>query len=219
MTASELDGLASHPLLVRFSCALAERPGRIAERPGARRAAILLLLRSRSADEPELLMIRRAEFEGDPWSGHVACPGGRMEPGDADLAVTAVRETFEETGIDVSRDGRLLGHLDDLSPRSALIPQIVIRPYVALVRYDVHLSLSDEVAAAFWVPLSALREQSAWSTGIVTAHGAQRSVSTFTHGEHLVWGLTERVLRQFLTYLGIPPNGESIDDDATGAPR
>ena len=41
--------------------------------------------------EPELLMIKRAEAEGDPWSGHIACPGGRMEPGDRDLAVTAVR--------------------------------------------------------------------------------------------------------------------------------
>ena len=140
-----------------------------------------------------------------------------MEPTDGDLGVTAIRETLEETGIDVGRDGRMLGHLDDLSPRSPLLPPIVIRPYVALVRADVTIAPSHEVASAFWVPLSALRGQHSWGTGLVHARGTQRSVSTFQHGEHTVWGLTERVLRQFLGYIGEPPAGESMDDDATGA--
>src|ERR1700737_5144593 len=114
---------------------LAERPGRTVEAaPPTRRAVILLALRARADGEPELLMIKRADAEGDPWSGHIACPGGRMEPGDHDLAVTAVRATREETGVDIARDGRLLGHLDDLSPRSPTLAPIVIRPYVALVR-------------------------------------------------------------------------------------
>ena len=218
MNGDALDRLASDPYVAQFVRALAARPGlRIRAEPPIRYAAILLVLRSRHDGEPELLMIKRAEATGDPWSGHVACPGGRMEPTDADLSVTAVRETREETGIDVERDGRLLGHLDDLSPRSPLLPPIVIRPYVALVDEDVAIVPSDEVASAFWVPLSALRDKAAWGTGQVVAGGAPRHVSTFQHGEHLVWGLTERVLRQFLTYLGEPPSGASMDDDATGA--
>lgn len=213
MKRMELDRLAAHPLIARFSRTLAEHPGRAIEPDGPTRlAAILLVLRSRENGEPELLMIKRAEFEGDPWSGHIACPGGRMEPADRDLAVTAVRETREETGIDVARDGRLLGHLDDLRPRSPLLPPLVIRPYVALVRADVEIVPSLEVASAFWVPVSALREQGAWGMGLVHARGGQRHVSTFQHGEHTVWGLTERVLRQFLTYLGTPPQGESRDE-------
>lgn len=215
---AELDRLAGHPLVMRLMRSLAERPGRtVHSAPPVRRAAILLALRARADGEPELLMIKRADAEGDPWSGHIACPGGRMEPGDHDLAVTAVRETLEETGVDIARDGRLLGHLDDLSPRSPTLAPIVIRPYVALVRADVAIAPSHEVAAAFWVPLSALRTQAAWGTGLVHVRGTDRRVSVFQHGEYTVWGLTERVLRQFLHYIGEPPEGESFDDDATGA--
>jgi 8-oxo-dGTP pyrophosphatase MutT (NUDIX family) len=218
LTAAELDRLGAHPLVMRLIGSLAERPGRTVEVEGpVRRAAILLVLRARSDGEPELLMIKRAEAEGDPWSGHIACPGGRMEPGDRDLAATAVRETWEETGVDVARDGRLLGHLDDLSPRSSHRPPLVVRPYVALVRADIELVPSEEVAEAFWVPLSALRTQTAWGTGLVHVRGGERRVSIFQHGDYTVWGLTERVLRQFLAYLGVPPAGESLDDDATGA--
>jgi 8-oxo-dGTP pyrophosphatase MutT (NUDIX family) len=213
VTGAELDRLAAHPIVARLARSLAERPGRTVEAgQGVRRAAILLALRARRDGEPELLMIKRAEAEGDPWSGHIACPGGRMEPGDRDLAETAVRETREETGVDVERDGRLLGHLDDLSPRSPTLAPIVIRPYVALVRSDVAIMPSHEVALAFWVPLSALRAREAWGTGTVYVRGADRTVSAFRHGEHTVWGLTERVLRQFLQYVGEPPEGDSFDD-------
>ena len=202
---AELDDLASHALVVRFAAALAVRPGREIE-PDAhsRRAAILLVVRLRTDGDPELLMIKRAEFEGDPWSGHIACPGGRMEPGDQDLEQTAVRETWEETGIDIRRDGRVLGHLDDLQPRTPSLPPIIIRPYVALVRRDVEITPSLEVASAFWVPVAALRERAAWVMGPVQTRGGERHVSTFQHGDHTVWGLTERVLRQFLDYLGVP---------------
>ena len=85
-TSEELDRLQRHPHVVRLLRSLAEHPPIIAELEGpVRRAAILLALRARADGEPELLMIKRAEAEGDPWSGHIACPGGRMEPGDHDL--------------------------------------------------------------------------------------------------------------------------------------
>jgi 8-oxo-dGTP pyrophosphatase MutT (NUDIX family) len=202
----ELDRLERHPHVARLIRSLAQHPPVVVQpEPGMRLAAILLALRARADGEPELLMIKRAEAEGDPWSGHIACPGGRMEPGDHDLAVTAVRETLEETGVDVSRDGRLLGHLDDLSPRTPVLPPIVIRPYVALVRAGVEIVPSREVAAAFWVPISALRERTAWGTDSVSVRGSTLEVSVFKHGEYTVWGLTERVLRQFLAHVGEPP--------------
>jgi 8-oxo-dGTP pyrophosphatase MutT (NUDIX family) len=213
----ELDRLERHPHVVRLMRSLADHPPVVVQpEPHMRLAAILLALRARTDGEPELLMIKRAEAEGDPWSGHIACPGGRMEPEDRDLAVTAVRETLEETGVDVARDGRLLGHLDDISPRTPVLPPIVIRPYVALVRAGVQIVPSREVAEAFWVPVTALREQTAWGIGHVHVGNALREVSVFQHGEYVVWGLTERVLRQLLNYMGEPPTGRSSEDLGLG---
>ena len=208
-----LNEFLRHPHVAELVRALAARPGRRVEAGAARLAAILLLLRPGADDEPELLLIKRAEFEGDPWSGHIACPGGRMEPGDTDLAMTAVRETREETGIDVDLDGVVLGHLDDLSPRSPMLPQIVIRPFVAVVRRDVVITPSREVASAFWVPLAALRDASSWGVDFVAVRSGRRRASVFLHGEHVVWGLTERALRQFLSYAGLPLDGDSVDED------
>jgi 8-oxo-dGTP pyrophosphatase MutT (NUDIX family) len=148
----------------------------------------------------ELLMIKRAEHDRDPWSGHVALPGGREEPGDASLEATAVRETREEIGLDLERDGRMLGALDDLSPRAAPVP-ITVRPYVAVVDRDVTLVLSDEVAAAFWVPVAALAAPGARRDSVVTVRGVERLVPSFRHEEYVVWGMTEHILRELLAEL------------------
>ena len=167
------------------------------------RAAVALVLRPGEAGELELLMIKRADYEGDPWSGHVALPGGRQEPDDPSLERTAIRETWEETAIDIERDGAIVGVLDEVSPRTPTVRRVIVRPYVAAVVPDVAIVESPEVAAAFWVPLSALRETAAWITAEVVAHGLSLSVPAFTHGEYVVWGLTERILRRFLDLLAL----------------
>jgi 8-oxo-dGTP pyrophosphatase MutT (NUDIX family) len=196
--------LLVHADLARLAAALLARPGTQASvTEDVRLAAILLVLRAGADGHPELLMIKRAEYANDPWSGHVACPGGRMEPADRDLEQTAIRETWEETGVDVARDGVVLGTLDDLWPRTPRLPPIMIRPFVAVVRADVAIVPSPEVAAAFWVPLAALREGAAWAVRAVSVHNSgEWQVETFQHGDYTVWGLTERVLRNFLDRLG-----------------
>lgn len=197
-----VDALLAHPEIIRLARALERSRGQqVQAEPPTRWAAIALILRLGSLGDPELLLIKRAEMERDPWSGHVACPGGRIEPGDRDLADTAVRETREETGIDLARDGRILGTLDDMSPRTPVLPPIVIRPFVAAVPSSVEIVQSGEVAAAFWVPLAALRERASWGMGTVNVRGVPREVTTFTHDAYTVWGLTERVLQQLLQRL------------------
>jgi 8-oxo-dGTP pyrophosphatase MutT (NUDIX family) len=203
MTESTLAVVRAHPEIARLAIALHEHPGTPVEPDEpVRYAAVLLALRLGDHGEPELLMIKRAEAERDPWSGHVACPGGRMEPGDHDLQQTAIRETWEETGIDVGRDGEILGTLDDVYPRTPVLPPIVVRPYVGVVRPDVRIVASPEVAEAFWVPIPALRERASWGTGLVMVSGSEQERPVFRHGGYTVWGLTERVLRQFLERLG-----------------
>ena len=197
-----LDVLLAHPDIARLAQALVQAPGRtVADEPNRRWAAIALTIRLGGAGEPELLMIKRADHEGDPWSGHVAVPGGRMDPGDADLAATATRETLEETGIDLASAGRFLGTLDDVAPRTPYLPPTSIRPFVVAVAGQPSVVPSAEVARWFWVPLSAIRDQRAWSVRSVLVRGSPRQERTFMYREHVVWGLTERVLRQLVTLL------------------
>jgi 8-oxo-dGTP pyrophosphatase MutT (NUDIX family) len=195
-----LDTLLAHPDVARLASRLAGQRGKtIDAEPPMRYAAIALVLRPSVDGDPELLMIKRAEAEGDPWSGHIACPGGRMDPTDRDLEHTAIRETWEETGIDLARDGRILGTLDDMSPRTATLPPLVIRPFVAVVKPEVSIVSSLEVAEAFWVPMAAIREAQRWGRGSVAISGVgEREVDVFRHGDYMVWGLTHRALTQFL---------------------
>lgn len=180
------------------------------ERPSeaGSRAAVAVVLRERVDGEAgglELLLIKRAEHERDPWSGHVALPGGRAEVGDETLEDTAVRETLEETGLDLRRDGQILGVLDELHPRSAPVP-ILVRPYVASVKAQAPLTLSDEVAEAFWVPLAMLTAPGASVESTVVTRGAPRRVPSYRHGEYVVWGMTERILRNFVAMVADAPN-------------
>lgn len=198
-----IDDWLAHEDVRRLAQSLRDRPGRlVAPRTEERRAAIVALLRPAGADDLEILMIKRAEYDGDPWSGHVAFPGGRQEPGDDDLARTAIRETFEETGIDIASSGTILGALDELAPRTPVLPPLIVRPYVAVVGPEVEPGESDEVERAFWVPLAALRTPAQWIETTVQVRGGDRIVPSFRHGEFTVWGLTERALRDLMVRLG-----------------
>ncbi|HUF26491.1 MAG TPA: CoA pyrophosphatase [Gemmatimonadaceae bacterium] len=199
---SDIETLLAHPDIARIARLLADRPGvTVDPGPPVRRAAVALVLRAVPAGELEMLMIKRSEHEGDPWSGHVALPGGRQEPLDRDLLDTALRETREETGLDLAAIGRVLGTLDDLHPRTPSLPPIMVRPYVAVVAADVALGASPEVADAFWVPLAELRQGTRWIDVTVPIRGERHTVTAFQHGPYVVWGMTERLIRQFIALL------------------
>src|SRR5258706_10532933 len=194
--------LLAQPIMARI-CSALDSHGPVAdeEEEGVRRAAVALIFRLGENDVLELLFIKRAEYEGDPWSGQIAFPGGRAEARDASLEETAIRETREETGIDLTREGMVIGVLDDLRPRTVRLPAIVVRPYLALVDRDEPLRLSQEVALAFWLPFTALEQSEFWHEETVSARGIQINARVFRHQDHVIWGMTERILAQLLELL------------------
>ena len=167
-----------------------------------RDAAVAVIFRVCEGDALELLMIERAAYAGDPWSGHVAFPGGRREAHDQTLLDIALRETREEIGVDILAYGRVLGALDRVNPVSPSLPPLSIAPFVAALSRDAPLALSDEVAGAFWIPLSLLQHVDASSeVEVDLSNGARRTVRAFVHGRYTIWGLTERILRDLLSRL------------------
>jgi 8-oxo-dGTP pyrophosphatase MutT (NUDIX family) len=160
-------------------------------------AAVALVLRA--APEPELLLIRRAVLAGDPWSGHIAFPGGRRHATDPDLLTTALRETEEETGIRLSNGGHVLGPLDEVEPRTHRLPPLVIAPWVVLAAADAQLRPDPrEVEAATWVPVAELLRPDAVASVHIDLGDESLPFPCYRYGDMTIWGLTERILRQFL---------------------
>ena len=131
-----------------MAVALKDREPSILE-PQGKQAAVALMLRERGG--LEVFVIKRADRIGDPWSGHMALPGGRREPADKDAYDTARRETLEEVGVDLT-EGKLLGRLDDMGPRSAG-RQFVVSTFVVALDAEPGRIDPNEVAEAFWVPV------------------------------------------------------------------
>jgi len=174
---------------------LSERP-RASETAAVQLETAVALILTATPAGPEALFIRRAVREGDPWSGQIGLPGGRREPGDPDRLATAVRETVEEIGVELTSDA-LLGPLDDLHPSAAsLLPSLVISPYVFALPRRPETRLSDEVAEVLWVKLSELA--SAEARTVVKVRGVETEVPCFLSGDAVIWGLTYRILKSLL---------------------
>jgi 8-oxo-dGTP pyrophosphatase MutT (NUDIX family) len=183
---------------VRLRDHLAGRVPRTEDGSSRPRAAVALIL----APEPDsILLIRRAERDGDVWSGHLAFPGGRAAPGDADLMVTAMRETREEVGVPLD-PSNLLGQLDDLAPSSPVLPPILVRPFVFFIPKQTNLSPNPEVAAAFWLPLSELSRPGVLRPTEHRRHGTLVRLTGYHLEQGVLWGMTERILTPFLELVG-----------------
>ncbi len=185
------------PRLSALRAALVRRtPVRGEPDPALSEAAVLLMLRP--THPLELLLIQRAEKEGDPWSGHMALPGGRREPRDTDLLATALRETEEEVGI-VVPDGRILGGLDELRPTSRHRFRVTIAPYVAAVPVDTTpIPAPAEVETAVWMPLPHLLDDEAVDEVLIELEGESFSLPALNYQEYVIWGLTHRILTDFM---------------------
>ena len=153
-------------------------------------AAVALLLKLRNADL-NVLFVRRVENLADPWSGQVALPGGKRDAADLSLKQTVIMETLEETNIDLSGGCRFLGVLTAL--RSKPRPGLMILPFVVLLEREPSIRLSERELEGFvWIPL---RE-------VIRGKGSVEfdfsEVPAYTVGRTVIWGLTYRVLEDFI---------------------
>ena len=185
-----------------------------------REAAVAMILRGADGADPgdlEVLFIERARHERDPWSGHMAFPGGRVDPGDGHPQAAAERETLEEVGLDLG-GARHIGRLDDLPGRGAAREHgLVISGHVYLWDGEANLAVdTSEVQQAFWFPLFELHDPDRHVPH--TYPGASMEFPGILVGEpgrHVVWGLTYRFLEVFFGIVGRPlPPRWSFDRDA-----
>ena len=165
------------------------------ELAGRRRAAVAAVLHEGDAG-PELLFIERAERFGDPWSGQMAFPGGRVDPGDAGARAAAERETLEELGLDLA-GAELVGRLGDVDAGVRLVAPLVLSAFVYRVGTRPLLMPNYEVREALWVPVSRLvdpvhRVDHCWGLGKFPA------IVVGEPGRHVVWGLTYQLVEELL---------------------
>jgi len=160
---------------------------------GVRRAAVAVVLHN--AAEPHVLLMKRAEREGDPWSGHISLPGGGYHPEDLDLLATAIRETHEELGIDLA-GARVLGNLDPLHPHTSGPRGIEVTPFVFLVEESLVPVCGPEALAAFWFPLG--RAASGAFDSTYTYPASELKFPSWNYEGHVIWGLTMRILGDVL---------------------
>jgi 8-oxo-dGTP pyrophosphatase MutT (NUDIX family) len=160
--------------------------------PG-RRAAVLMLLYERS-EGIHIVFQKRTETVDD-HKGQVSLPGGSMDPEDDSLASTALRETFEEIGVQPV-DVELLGQLDELRTST----NYRITPFVGwLKRYPYEWRFSEhEVAYLMEVPLHYLMDPQTMIPDRRIMNGKTYAFPSYQFGDDLIWGATARMVANFL---------------------
>ena len=178
----------------------AHRP-RLLSAGDRRRGAVALVLNERSADL-RLLFVERAERREDPWSGHIAFPGGKIDLSDRDPRFAAERETREEIGLDPG-SGEYLGRLDDLS--GTILP-VLVSGFVYAIEAPRAFRLNREIEAVFWIPISRLTDPERqvhyrFPQGDDDAR-LHPAVDLLGPGRPLLWGITYRFAAQLLQLTG-----------------
>ncbi len=169
-----------------------------ADPAGERSAAVAAILRERERGL-EVLFIQRAVRQGDPWSGHMAFPGGRRDKLDDDLLATAVRETSEEIGVDLARAAELVGVLDDQEATGrATDLGLPTRPFVFELLRDVELSTNHEVTDVVWTPVDWLVNGERHTTVHIDYRGRPYDLPGWDLGGRVVWGLTYKMMSTLL---------------------
>jgi 8-oxo-dGTP pyrophosphatase MutT (NUDIX family) len=191
------------PSLGEITRALARlHPGAAEPVPPGRRAAVAAVLREPDTGV-EILFILRAEHPRDPWSGQMAWPGGRIDPGDAEPLAAAIREAREELALDLQHDGELLGQLSEVRTHLRHGPgPLSVVPFVFRVEGEPVLVPNPEVQQALWVPLAFFLDRGNRGRFVWTGKGVPLAMPCYRYNGHVIWGLTLRMLDELANLAG-----------------
>lgn len=181
------------------------RPQRCWWRPFGRQSAVALLLRESSAGL-EVLMIRRAERHGDPWSGQMGFPGGRRDPQDKHLLAVAQRETAEEIGVDLHRHAELIAPLSVLRARPWRWQQrpMTVTPFVFATKNEIAAEPNYEVADVIWLPLAHIADHRNRQYFEFQRQGVTyRQLPCYEWREQRIWGMSLRMLDELVEVLSV----------------
>ena len=207
MSEPALDTLSLQAIRRVLTAEAARRPTAPPWPPAGNAASVALALAG-AESALTLAMILRAERPGDPWSGQMALPGGRADPGDASPAAVAERETNEELGIVLRRD-QLIAPLEDHPVRRGGV-DIGLRLYPFVYHLGAERPAfhpNHEVAQGFWVPLRDLADPARWRRHRFERGGQDFDFPAIAFERQVIWGVTYRVLAEFFRCLGVvlPP--------------
>jgi 8-oxo-dGTP pyrophosphatase MutT (NUDIX family) len=174
---------------------------------GHHASAVMLLLYDAGGVEHVVLQVRGARVEHH--AGEISFPGGRLDPGDASLLHTALRETHEEIGV-APHELEVFGQLDDTIVLSS---NHLMRPYVgAFTGTPREFAMqASEVHSLLHVPLEHLRTPDAHGEFVVDRRGEPALMPAYRYGDHMIWGATYRVLNQFLALYEAFEAGAIVD--------
>jgi 8-oxo-dGTP pyrophosphatase MutT (NUDIX family) len=162
---------------------------------GLRFAGVAMILRNEA--RPEVLLIKRAERTGDPWSGQIAFPGGKMQPDDRTVKDTAMRETLEEVGIDLNKVAGFLGYGRLTMTHTGTMDVV---PTVFMMNNEAEARTNEEVASYRWVELEDFLSPKATTSYHLNTPGGALELPAYAVGDYVVWGLTYRILNSLLGY-------------------
>jgi 8-oxo-dGTP pyrophosphatase MutT (NUDIX family) len=184
-------------LLDRAQQALNEYTPRHIDHPEAAAAAVLMLLVSKDG-EPHVIFTERTNHV-EHHKGQMSFPGGACDDCDESAQATALRETWEEIGVQPEHV-RIIGQLDDM----ITISNFRVTPFVGHINghADYEFKLNDhEVATVVQVPLSFLLEEQNMELEVRQHQGREILVPAFSYNGHRIWGATARMLHQFIELL------------------
>lgn len=156
---------------------------------GQRLASVSMIVQERNA--PSVLLIRRADRAGDPWSGQIAFPGGKTQPEDRSARETAVRETLEEVGIDLNATAEFLGYGPVTTTHTGTMDVV---PVAFELKGTAEIRPNEEVASYRWVGLRELFSPASRSSFRFESRGGAIEMPAYELEGYVVWGLTYRIL-------------------------